>query len=396
MITGGSDKLLLSHLSTLAQNGYNVFLYSIRPMDKNNILSNQFRDNGISLKDYPKVTKSFLQIIKYAIAIPLYILFFIANHLNLYKIVISEEQILSTIENRIIFKICTPLLFIRILFDNLINKYNIISTYHYSTYVISYNLKKVLKIPIIYTEISSPRWRNGWMAKTKVSKYLNSFNKIFVPSEIIGDELREYEGLDNGCIISPFIIEELPYNFNLIKKNAESFGIIARLSPEKNQDVLIKVLQIIVKSKPNAQLVLIGRGPEEVRYKSLVKELGLVNNVQFIPSFNEITEIIDKIDIFVMCSDVEGMPLTLIEALYYAKPILVNDVGSTSEFVINDFNGFLIDKNDLEYISNKILLIMDNINLYKKFSVNSRKLYNIKYEPKEILDNFLAEYSQLN
>lgn len=396
MITGGSDKLLLSHLSTLAQNGYNVFLYSIHPMDNNNLLSNRFRDNGILLKDYSTITKSFLQIIQYSLVIPSCAFLSIANNLNIFGRAVTREQIISTVENRIIFRLCIPLLFIRIFFDNFVTKYDIITSYHYSTYGISYYLKKALKIPAVYTEISSPRWRKGWKAKGKLSKYTNSFNKIFVPSKIIGNELREYEGLNSGYIVSPFIIEELPYNFNFKNKKAESFGVIARLSPEKNQDVLIKVLNIVVKSRPDTRLVLIGKGPEEARYRSLVQELGLVNNVQFISGFNEISEIIDMIDIFVLCSDVEGMPLTLIEALYYGKPILVNDVGSTSELVINDFNGFLIDKNDLEDIANKILLIMDDLNTFKEFSLNSRKLYNTKYKPKEILSNLLAEYSQLN
>lgn len=396
MITGGSDKLLLSHLSTLIQNGYNVFLYSIHPMNENNLLSSQFTRNGILLKDYSNITKSFLKIITYSITIPAYALISAINRLNLFKRVISRDQVLATVENRIIFRICVLLLFCRIVFDNFANKFSIITTYHYSTYGISYNLKKLLKIPAVYTEISSPRWRKGWMSKNKLSKYLNSFNKIFVPSKIIGNELKEYEGLNNNYIISPFIIEEAPYNFNLKKEKAKSFGVIARLSPEKNQDLLIRVLKIIVKSKPYAQLVLIGKGPEEARYRSLVQELDLTDNVQFIPSFNEITEIIDKIDIFVLISDVEGMPLTLIEALYYGKPIIVNDVGSTSELVINDFNGFLINKDDLESIANKVLLIMDDLSTFQEFSINSRKLYYRNYRPKEILNNLLAEYNQLN
>jgi glycosyltransferase involved in cell wall biosynthesis len=396
MITGGSDKLLLSHLSTLIQNGYNVFLYSIHPMDENNLLSNQFTRNGILLKDYSKITKSFLRIIKYAITIPLYTVIYTTNRLNLFRREISKDQVTSAVENKIIFRICVQLLFFRIIFDNFAKKFNIITTYHYSTYGISYNLKKVLKIPVVYTEISSPRWRKGWLSKNKLRKCLNSFNKIFVPSKIIGNELREYEGLINDYIISPFIIEEVPYNFDLKNEKAKSFGVIARLSPEKNQDLLIKVLKIIVKSNPNTQLVLIGKGPEEAKCKSLVKELDLTNNVQFIPRFNEITEVIDNIDIFVLISDVEGMPLTLIEALYYGKPIIVNDVGSTSELVINNFNGFLIDKNDLQSIANKILLIIDNLSIFQEFSINSRKLYGNKYKPKEILHNLLAEYNQLN
>jgi glycosyltransferase involved in cell wall biosynthesis len=98
----------------------------------------------------------------------------------------------------------------------------------------------------------------------------------------------------------------------------------------------------------------------------------------------------------VLISDVEGMPLTLIEALYFGKPIIVNDVGSTSELVENSFNGFLVDKNDLQSIANKIQLIIDNLGMFQEFSINSRKLYDRKYKPKEILNNLLAEYNQLN
>ncbi|WP_394697796.1 glycosyltransferase [uncultured Methanomethylovorans sp.] len=395
LITGGSDKLLLSHLSTLAQNGYNVYLYSIRPMNNISILSDKFRDCDIVLKDYSMLIKLLLQAVKYALSVPIYSLLILANLFGIYRKPISKEKVLVSIENRIIFQMCMALLFLRIIIDNFFHNFNIISSYHYSTYGISYYLQKSFNIPSIYTEISSPQFRKNWMPRLKMSKYLNSFSKIFVPSKIIGDELREYEGLNKDYIISPFIIEELPYSFVPSSRNAESFGVIARLSPQKNQDILIKVLRIIVKSKPNAQLVLIGRGEEESRYKSLVKELHLENNAQFIPGFGLITEVIDKIDIFVLCSDVEGMPLVLLEALYYSKPILVNDVGSTSELVINNFNGFIIDKNNLDDIASKILLIMDDVNLFNKLSMNSRNLYNNKYKPATILYGMLAEYNRL-
>lgn len=396
LITGGSDNLLLSHLSYLIQHGYSVHLYSIRPMDKNSVLSDKFRDYGISLKDYNILTKVLLQATKYAIYLPLYSFLFLSRSLGLCKYPISKTKIQVSIENRLIFKICMPILFLRVILDNLYHKFNIISSYHYSTYSVSYYLQKSLNIPAVYTEISSPMWRKDWLSRKKLSKYLNSFNKIFVPSKIIGNELREYEGLNKDYITLPFIIQELPYNFNPSSRTAESFGVIARLSREKNQDILIKVLKIVVSSKPNAKLILIGRGEEESKYKLLVEELQLLNNVKFIPGFNIITEIIDEIDIFVLCSDVEGMPLVLLEALYYGKPILVNDVGSTSELVINNFNGFIIDKNNLDDIAKKILLIMDDTNLFNDFSNNSKKLYHSTYSPAVILNHLLDEYDQLN
>lgn len=395
LITGGADKLVFSHLSALVKEGYTVNLYSITPMNKKSIFEDEFRENGVLLKDYNLLLKLVLNCTKYFMFVLIYPIILILSSINVYNKQVTKPGVLSFIENRVIFKICIPILFIRILIDTYFNKYSILSTYHYSTYIISYYIEKILHIPVVYTEISSPAYRENWIRRDRTQRYLKSFHTIFAPSKHICNELKQYEGLAKDCIIVPFLIEEAQYKPCTISTKAKSFGIIARLTREKNQDILIRVLSIVLKSKPDAKLVLVGRGEEESKYKSLVKELNLVDNVDFIPGFEEINEIIDMIDIFVLCSDVEGMPLVLLEALYYSKPIIVNDVGSTSELIVNGFNGFMVDKTDLEDIANKIISIMDNEHLFKTFSNNSKCLYNEKFNSKKTLETVVYEYNKI-
>jgi glycosyltransferase involved in cell wall biosynthesis len=148
-----------------------------------------------------------------------------------------------------------------------------------------------------------------------------------------------------------------------------------------------------MESEPEAKLILVGEGPRKVKYETLASNLKIEDNVMFIPHFENMDCVMEKIDIFVMVSDVEGMPLTLIETLYYGKPILATNVGTISEMVINGFNGYLIDKNNIEDIKNKILLLWNNENLYQVFSKNSRKLYEEKYSYEKGIERLLNVYS---
>lgn len=393
LITGGSDKLLLAQSSILINEGFEVVLYSVRPIDKN-ILYKEFIKKGVCIKDYSRGFKYFLNIIKYIIIVPGYLSFKIyysfkhSNNIDIYN------KIHIIFENAIIPRLCEPILFFRILIDTLRFKYDIISASHFSTLRIIYFLKKTLNVNTIYTEISSPRWRRSHLKRKGSGNYLNSLDEIVVPSKIIGNELIQYDGLNKEYIVTPFFIERQDYYNKKIDRKAKSFGVIARLSREKNQYILIKVLKSIIDQGKDARLVLIGTGPEELNYKNLASELGIIEKVRFIPFFNEINEIIDEIDIFVLCSDVEGMSLSLIEALYFGKPIIATDVGANSELVINGFNGFLVDKTNTRDIAEKIITIMDNGDLYRDFSENSRKLYDKKFNPEILSKQLLAIYKR--
>lgn len=393
LITGGSDKLLLAQSSVLIKEGFEVVLYSVRPIDKN-ILYKEFEGKGICIKDYPQFFKYFLNIVKYIFIIPCYLYFKIYCTFKDSENIDIKNEMYLFFENGMIPRICEPILFFRILIDTLKFKYDVISASHFSTLRITYLLKKILRVNTVYTEISSPKWRKSHLNRKGLGKYLNALDDIVVPAKIIGNELIQYDGMNKKYIVTPFFIERPDHCIRKIKRKAESFGVIARLSKEKNQHILIKILKSIIDQGKDARLILIGTGPEELFYKNLASELGIIEKIRFIPFFNEINEIIDEIDIFVLCSDVEGMSLSLIEALYFGKPVLATDVGANSELVISGLNGYIVDKSNIKDIAEKIIVIMDNRNLYRYFSENSRKLYDKKFNPEILSKQLLAIYKR--
>lgn len=245
LITGGSDKLLIAQSSVLIKNGFEVIIYSIRPIEKN-LLYNEFLSKGIIVKDYSRHTKYFLKIVTYILIHPIFIILKIYPKFNGLNTSDLKKKSYFIVENNIIPWICEPLLFFRILIDSLRFKYDIISASHFSTMRIVYLLKKFLRISAIYTEISSPKSRKGWITRKKSAKYLNSLDNIVVPSKIIGNELIQYEGLNKDYKIVPFFVELNYFLTKGINRKAVSFGVIARLSKEKNQNVLIKVLKSIL------------------------------------------------------------------------------------------------------------------------------------------------------
>ncbi|WP_164913760.1 glycosyltransferase family 4 protein [Methanoculleus taiwanensis] len=225
--------------------------------------------------------------------------------------------------------------------------------------------------------------------------YLNALDGIFVPSSAIGNELHYYEHLASPARVVPFIVDLPARLYSPPDRPARTFGIIARLSPEKNQDVLIRLLPELMRKVPDARLVLVGAGPTEGMLRALAAELGVSDAIEFIPRFDRIDEVIDRIDIVTLLSDVEGMPLTLLEALCYGKPILATAVGSIPDMVIDRYNGYLVDKADMTGIVEHLVEIMADKECYLAMSENSRRLYADRFEPDVVFEQLLELFEEV-
>lgn len=105
-------------------------------------------------------------------------------------------------------------------------------------------------------------------------------------------------------------------------------GAVGRLSSEKNFDMLIRSMSLIVERTPSAKLVIYGEGDERPRLEMLVERLGLKNSV-FLPGYIDDPVILyQSIDVFVNSSLSEGMPITLIEALKNGCAIVATDIAA--------------------------------------------------------------------
>lgn len=102
-------------------------------------------------------------------------------------------------------------------------------------------------------------------------------------------------------------------------------GHVGRMQPEKNHDFLIDVFAELKKSKPDAELILIGTGPLEDKVKCKVAEKGLSNCVHFLGNRKDMNRIYQAMDAFVFPSLFEGLGIVAIEAQAAGVPIVCSE-----------------------------------------------------------------------
>lgn len=136
-----------------------------------------------------------------------------------------------------------------------------------------------------------------------------------------------------------------------IAPGAPVIGTVATLRPYKAVDVLIRATALLVADHPDLR-VLVAGGDEgtdtSVRagLGELVAELGLEDNVDLLGFRDDVASVIDAMDVGVCCSDFEGSPLSVMEYMEEAKPVVATIVGGIPDLVTEGINGLLVPRRD--------------------------------------------------
>lgn len=139
---------------------------------------------------------------------------------------------------------------------------------------------------------------------------------------------------------------------------------VGELLPNKNQRMIIEAMPLIVAKLPDALLILAGNGPMKDELQDLINTLGVKDNVRMI-GYCTFLEKYQKIaSLLAACSYREGLPLNLVEAMLAMNPIVASHNRGHDELVADGQTGYLVDVDDVEDMSDKIvqLLIDDNKN----------------------------------
>jgi len=124
------------------------------------------------------------------------------------------------------------------------------------------------------------------------------------------------------------------------------FGIAARLVPEKDHFTLLRAFADVVNQVPEAELQIAGDGPLRARLEGFTKELNLASRVTFLGALPHTAQFLSQLDIFVLSSLNEGLPLSLLEAMAAGLPVVATRAGGTEEAAIDGQNAYLADPGD--------------------------------------------------
>ncbi len=150
------------------------------------------------------------------------------------------------------------------------------------------------------------------------------------------------------------------------------FLTVGRLVPVKNIGLQIKAMAEVIKKYPNTELWIAGDGPLSAELKEESKKLKIDIKIKFLGWQADLKEYYGQADVFMLTSDAEGWPLVIVEAANYSLPIIMTDMGSAGELIINNESGLVIPIGDKEKLTETMLKIIEDENLKKKLGANAK------------------------
>ncbi len=149
--------------------------------------------------------------------------------------------------------------------------------------------------------------------------------------------------------------------------------------------MIVKIVQELKKKKPNIKAVIGGTGPEKDKIFDLINKLDLKNNISvcgYIPDA-ELNSFFNKGRVFVLTSETEGFPRTIVQAALCGLPVVTSNVGDIIDVIDDQLNGFIVnDYRNIQEYASKIDYLLNDSTLYDKFSINLNK---------KIKENFAIE-----
>ncbi len=137
---------------------------------------------------------------------------------------------------------------------------------------------------------------------------------------------------------------------------------VGRLAEVKGVAVLLDALVGVAKAHPDVHLTLVGDGPERQRFEQVAAETGVDGLVTFAGyrSQADVAAFLADTDVFVLPSFAEGVPVTLMEALGAAVPVVATQVGGVSELVDHGVNGYVVRPGDPEPLARALIELLDD------------------------------------
>ena len=148
---------------------------------------------------------------------------------------------------------------------------------------------------------------------------------------------------------------------------------VARLYPQKNQEMMIRAFAKIADKYPDWELMIYGEGPLRVELEALVSSYKLQERVLLPGRTEKVIEELRKSKIFCLSSDYEGMSNSMIEAICVGLPVVSTKVSGTDELIQDGVNGLLVDIGDEQGMTDALEKLIQDSKLMKKMGEANRE-----------------------
>lgn len=198
------------------------------------------------------------------------------------------------------------------------------------------------------------------------------------------ESYKKKYGISNICQIYNPIDPNIYKHEHAYKQSAKKIISVGRLCYAKNYEILIQIAKEVFRKIDDWEWHIYGEGELREKLETLIREADLEKRVKLKGQRNNIYELYSEYAFLVMTSRYEGFPMVLIEGLACGLPLVSFDIYTgPSEIIKNGENGYLIEKNNYREMANKIMKLINDLQMRKKMSDESKDI-SAKFNVSEI------------
>jgi glycosyltransferase involved in cell wall biosynthesis len=143
-----------------------------------------------------------------------------------------------------------------------------------------------------------------------------------------------------------------------LSPNTPAFGVVAGLRPEKNLFRFLRVAQQVLSALVEARAFVVGDGELRHDLETSSQQMQCASRIVFTGALHDIPAVWRSLDVAVLTSDTEVLPMTLIEAAACAVPAVSTDVGAVRDVVLDGQTGFVVPVEDEDTLAERILYLL--------------------------------------
>lgn len=168
-------------------------------------------------------------------------------------------------------------------------------------------------------------------------------------------------------------------------------GIVAALRPEKAHDLLLRACARLAPAHPGLRVVLIGSGAREAELRALADALGIAGRTVFAGFRDDVPALLPALDVTCLTSVQETYPISVLEAMAAARPVVMTDPEGVPEIVLDGRTGYVVPVGDEDALADRLARLLADPELRAGMGAAGRE----RAEREFPLERTLRRYEQL-
>ena len=258
-----------------------------------------------------------------------------------------------------------------------------------------------LKLPVLFTLHNVPhnyvrqRWDRYWLERltarywaTHLVAVSPMIRELFISEWHIPPS--RISAINNSVQMEPFlaVVEGVPEKREF---PGPIIANVARFNPQKAQHILLAAAALVIAQIPTAHFLMVGKGHLEQALRQQAQDLGIAANVIFTGVRHDIPQVLAQTDVFALSSNWEGLPLSVIEAMAAARPVVVTSVGGNTELVESGISGLVVPPDSAPALAQALLTLLQDEKRRLAFGRSARQRVQHLFSPTQ----FIQQYEQL-